>query len=602
MRIHQLPIQLVNQIAAGEVVERPASVIKELLENSLDAGASRVEIDVEQGGIKLIRVRDNGCGIYRDDLSLALSRHATSKISSLQELETVTSMGFRGEALPSIASVSRIQLISRDESSNSGWMISNPGELDGQPPIPASHPVGTTVEVRDLFYNTPARRKFLRTEKTELGHIDALVKKLALSRFDVAFQLRSNRREILALPVAASQVERERRLALLLGPVFLEQALYLQEQSAGLLLNGWVAHPTFSRSQADMQYFYVNGRSVRDKLVTHAVRQAYRDVLYHGRHPVYVLNLELDPRMVDVNVHPTKHEVRFRDGRNVHDFLFRALHRALAETSPGAGFDRSTGEISVVHELPDEKQALDSIGSTLFDRKPQQAPFKFQVSDQRSVYRAGYEMQSPTRRLDERMEENASAPPLGYALAQLKNIYILAENDAGLVLVDMHAAHERIIYERLKKSLAAERIRSQPLLVPVTVLVSRQEADLAESQSPFFKQLGMTVERLGEETLVMREVPVMLQGSDYEALLRDLLADLVVFGNSERIVAERDKVLATIACHGSVRANRRLTIEEMNGLLREMEKTERGDQCNHGRPTWTQLTITDLDKLFLRGR
>lgn len=602
MRIHQLPIQLVNQIAAGEVVERPASVIKELLENSLDAGASRVEIDVEQGGIKLIRVRDNGCGIYRDDLSLALSRHATSKISSLQELETVTSMGFRGEALPSIASVSRIQLISRDESSNSGWMISNPGELDGQPPIPASHPVGTTVEVRDLFYNTPARRKFLRTEKTELGHIDALVKKLALSRFDVAFQLRSNRREILALPVAASQVERERRLALLLGPVFLEQALYLQEQSAGLLLNGWVAHPTFSRSQADMQYFYVNGRSVRDKLVTHAVRQAYRDVLYHGRHPVYVLNLELDPRMVDVNVHPTKHEVRFRDGRNVHDFLFRALHRALAETSPGASFDRSTGEISVVHEPPDEKQALDSIGSTLFDRKPQQAPFKFQVSDQRSVYRAGYEMQSPTWRLHERMEENASAPPLGYALAQLKNIYILAENDAGLVLVDMHAAHERIIYERLKKSLAAERIRSQPLLVPVTVLVSRQEADLAESQSPFFKQLGMTVERLGEETLVMREVPVMLQGSDYEALLRDLLADLVVFGNSERIVAERDKVLATIACHGSVRANRRLTIEEMNGLLREMEKTERGDQCNHGRPTWTQLTITDLDKLFLRGR
>lgn len=602
MRIHQLPIQLVNQIAAGEVVERPASVIKELLENSLDAGASRVEIDVEQGGIKLIRVRDNGCGIYRDDLSLALSRHATSKISSLQELETVTSMGFRGEALPSIASVSRIQLISRDESSNSGWMISNPGELDGQPPIPASHPVGTTVEVRDLFYNTPARRKFLRTEKTELGHIDALVKKLALSRFDVAFQLRSNRREILALPVAASQVERERRLALLLGPVFLEQALYLQEQSAGLLLNGWVAHPTFSRSQADMQYFYVNGRSVRDKLVTHAVRQAYRDVLYHGRHPVYVLNLELDPRMVDVNVHPTKHEVRFRDGRNVHDFLFRALHRALAETSPGASFDRSTGEISVVHEPPDEKQALDSIGSTLFDRKPQQAPFKFQVSDQRSVYRAGYEMQSPTRRLGERMEESASAPPLGYALAQLKNIYILAENDAGLVLVDMHAAHERIIYERLKKSLAAERIRSQPLLVPVTVLVSRQEADLAESQSPFFKQLGMTVERLGEETLVMREVPVMLQGSDYEALLRDLLADLVVFGNSERIVAERDKVLATIACHGSVRANRRLTIEEMNGLLREMEKTERGDQCNHGRPTWTQLTITDLDKLFLRGR
>ena len=603
MRIHALSAQLINQIAAGEVVERPASVIKELLENSLDAGASRVEIDIEQGGIKLMRVRDNGRGIHREDLALALARHATSKISNLQELERVISMGFRGEALPSIASVSRLQLVSREEKADSGWMVSNENSGSETPlPVPASHPVGTTIEVRDLFFNTPARRKFLRTDKTELSHIDLLIKRMALSRFDVALHLHSNRRETLALPVALTQSERERRLAELLGPAFLEQSFYLRQESAGLILTGWVAHPTFSRSQADMQYFYVNGRMVRDKLVTHAVRQAYRDVLYHGRHPAYVLYLELDPRMVDVNVHPAKHEVRFREGRTVHDFLFRSLHRTLAESSPGVEIDRSTGEILAGGDTA-QTSALTHLASPRVDSPlPQQKPFQFRVSEQRSGYRAGFDMQMPTGSPLEKRDDAGTIPPLGYALAQLKGIYILAENEHGLVLVDIHAAHERITYERLKRSLSDSQVRSQPLLVPLAVAVSRREADLAEEQSALFAQLGMRVDRMGDETLVVREIPVLLQGTDTERLLRDLLADLVVFGSSERVQSEVDKVLATMACHGSVRANRRLSTEEMNALLRDMERTERSDQCNHGRPTWSQLALDELDKLFMRGQ
>ena len=601
MRIHPLSIQLVNQIAAGEVVERPASVVKELLENSLDAGATRIEVDVEQGGVKLIRVRDNGSGIHRDDLALALSRHATSKISNLDELEAVTSMGFRGEALPSIASVSRLQLISREQGSDSGWMLTSDGSSEITPPQPASHPTGTTIEVRDLFYNTPARRKFLRTDKTELAHIDQLVKRLALSRFDVAFHLRSNRRETMTLPVALMQPEKERRIAELLGPAFLEQSFNMRNEAAGLVLTGWVAHPTFSRSQADMQYFYVNGRSVRDKLVTHAVRQAYRDVLFHGRHPAYVLFLELDPRLVDVNVHPTKHEVRFRDGRMMHDFLFRSLHRTLAESSPGFQVDRSTGEIVAAEGTEAAGPTLRSALSPASKPSPQQTPFRFKVREQRSGYQAGFAMQMPAPE-GEAPEREGATPPLGYALAQLKGIYILAENESGLVLVDMHAAHERITYERLKQSLSERQLGSQPLLVPLAVAVSRREADMAEEHSALFKRLGMGVDRIGDETLVVREVPVLLQGTDSERLLRDLLADLVVFGNSERVESEIDKVLATMACHSSVRANRRLSIAEMNALLRDMERTERSDQCNHGRPTWSQLALDDLDKLFMRGQ
>ncbi|MCB1881713.1 MAG: DNA mismatch repair endonuclease MutL [Gammaproteobacteria bacterium] len=602
MRIHALPIQLVNQIAAGEVVERPASVIKELLENSLDAGASRVDIDVDQGGVKLIRVRDNGRGIHREDLTLALSRHATSKIASLEELETVVSMGFRGEALPSIASVSRLQLVSRCAEDDNGWLVVSEGSGEMSPPIVAPHPVGTTIEVRDLFFNTPARRKFLRTDKTELGHIDLLVKRLALSRFDVAFHLRSNRRETVTLPSALSQPEKERRLAELLGPAFLEQSFYLRDESAGLILTGWVAHPTFSRSQTDMQYFYVNGRSVRDKLVTHAVRQAYRDVLFHGRHPAYVLYLELDPRLVDVNVHPTKHEVRFRDGRSVHDFLFRSLHAALAESSPGFRVNRSTGEMVAATEPLATGVRLTSTAAPNTLASPQQTPFQFHVREQRSGYRAGFDLQRPAAYPAAKRGDSETTPPLGYALAQLKGIYILAENECGLVLVDMHAAHERITYERLKKSMADAQVRSQPLLVPLAVAVSRREADLAETHADLFNRLGMAVDRIGDENLVLRAVPVLLQETNAERLLRDLLADLVVFGSSGRLESEIDKVLATMACHGSVRANRRLSLEEMNALLRDMERTERSDQCNHGRPTWRQLALDDLDKLFMRGQ
>ncbi|WP_321528331.1 DNA mismatch repair endonuclease MutL [Sedimenticola selenatireducens] len=597
MRIQALPAQLINQIAAGEVVERPASVIKELVENSLDAGATRIDVDIEQGGGKLIRVRDNGGGIHPEDLRLALSRHATSKIASLEELERVSSMGFRGEALPSISSVSRLSIASRATGQEGGWSVSSDGGDQFVDPVPSAHPQGTTVEVRDLFYNTPARRKFMRTEKTEFGHIETQLKRLALSRFDVSFSLSHNRKEVFTLPLASQILEQERRLAGLLGASFLEQVIHLDRDQAGLALRGWVARPVFSRSQADMQYFYVNGRMVRDKLVTHAVRQAFQDVLFHGRHPAYVLYLDLDPLQVDVNVHPAKHEVRFRDGRMVHGFIYSTLHKLLAETRPGQEIDRSTGEIRQV-EVDQRTVPLAAVPPAY------QRPLGFQVQERHASYQPSFDMQHPSP-MPPVTEGEAAAdevPPLGFALAQLKGIYILAENASGLVLVDMHAAHERITYERFKRALLEGGVSRQPLLVPVSVSVSSREADLAEVQQPLFGELGMEVDRLGAETLVVRAIPVLLQGADAEKLLRDILSDIVVHGSSERIRDEINQVLATMACHGSVRANRRLTIEEMNALLRDMERTERSDQCNHGRPTWVQLDLTRLDKLFLRGQ
>ncbi len=606
MRIHALPPQLINQIAAGEVVERPASVVKELVENSLDAGATRIEVEVEQGGVRLLRVRDNGGGIYHDDLALALSRHATSKITSLEELEQVRSMGFRGEALPSIASVSRLTLSSKAAEEGSGWTVNGDGGEKVAPPSPSAHPQGTTVEVRDLFYNTPARRKFLRTEKTEFRHIETLVKRLALSRFDISFQLLHNQREVLSLPLADQRREQERRLVELLGRGFLDQALYIEREQAGLRLSGWVARPAFSRSQADMQYFYVNGRMVRDRLVTHAVRQAYQDVLYHGRHPAYVLYLEIDPVLVDVNVHPTKHEVRFRDGRMAHDFVFRTLHKGLAETRPGPEIDTETGEVLT----PDTSSAslqTEVTESTSTDRPAAyQRPLGLQVRESSRGYQASFDIQHPALSGKDSAPDGVivdeNVPPLGYALAQLKGIYILAENCEGLVLVDMHAAHERVTYERFKQARADNSIASQPLLVPVSVAVSRREADIAEQHQSLFAELGLEVNRLDQEMLVVRAIPILLQGADAEKLLRDLLSDIVVYGSSERINNEINQVLATMACHGSVRANRRLTIAEMNALLRDMERTERSDQCNHGRPTWTQLDMASMDRLFLRGR
>lgn len=597
MRIQALPPQLINQIAAGEVVERPASVIKELVENSMDAGSTRIEVDIEQGGAKLIRVRDNGAGIHPDDLALALSRHATSKIASLAELERVSSMGFRGEALPSIASVSRLTIATRTEGQNTGWSITGDGGDQVTAPEPSAHPQGTTIEVRDLFYNTPARRKFMRAEKTEFSHIETQLKRLALSRFDVSFSLSHNRKEVFTLPLAEQPMEQERRLSGLLGSAFIEQVLHLDREQAGLSLRGWIAKPVFSRSQADMQYFYVNGRMIRDKLISHAVRQAFQDVLFHGRHPAFVLYLDLDPMQVDVNVHPAKHEVRFRDSRMVHGFIYRTLHHVLAEMRPGQEIDRNTGEIRLVESGKASAEFEPTV--TAYQR-----PLGFHVQERQADYQSSFDIQRPVPagEMAASTEPDIQVPPLGYALAQLKGIYILAENKTGLILVDMHAAHERITYERFKQAMEKGRISSQPLLVPISVPVSAREAELAIEHQALFGELGMEVDRLGAETLVVRAIPVLLQGADAEKLLRDILSDIVIHGTSERIRNDINEVLATMACHGSVRANRRLTQEEMNALLRDMERTDRSDQCNHGRPTWVQLDLNTLDKLFLRGQ
>ncbi len=596
MRIRPLEPRLINQIAAGEVVERPASVLKELLENSLDAGSTRIEIDIEDGGKRLIRVRDNGHGIRKDDLALALSRHATSKITSLEDLERVASLGFRGEALPSIASVSRLVLQSRWQDDSSGWQVRGDGSETSTTPEPVAHSVGTTIEVRDLFFSVPARRKFLRTETTEQKHLDTVVQRIALSRPDIEMVVRRKRKAVHHLRPGHSEAEQLERMRALLGEAFTGQLIGLQHSAADLSLHGWVAAPTFSRSQADLQFFFVNGRAVRDKLLAHAVRQAYQDVLYHGRHPAFVLYLEMDPTAVDVNAHPAKHEVRFRDSRRVHDFLFRTLHQVLADVRPAEDQPaplsvRATGETGFNPGYADRQGGM-----------------PLQVSDQLAQYRQLHGAATATAaenawfKQTEPQLEAQTIPPLGFALAQLKGIYILAENEQGLVLVDMHAAHERISYEHLKNSYQEDGIRSQPLLVPLRIAVSRSEADEAEQRQDWFSALGFEVDRQGPEQLLVRQVPALLSDVDIEALVRDVLSDCQAHGRSQRIEESANALLSSMACHGSVRANRRLTIEEMNALLRDMERTERSGQCNHGRPTWVQMGLQELDTLFLRGR
>ena len=610
-RINLLSQRLANQIAAGEVVERPASVVKELLENSLDSGATRLDIDVEGGGVKLIRVRDNGTGIQKDDLALALSRHATSKIKELADLESIGSLGFRGEALASISSVSRLSLQSLAAAASDGlaWQVQVEGQDMEAAVTPVSHPEGTTVEVRDLFFNTPARRKFLRTEKTEFGRIEETVKRLALSRFDVQFTLNHNQRSVHQLQAARSDFEKQRRVGLVCGPAFVENSVFVDMERAGLRLWGWVSLPTFSRSQADLQYFYVNGRIIRDKLVAHAIKQAYRDVLFHGRHPAYVLYLELTPAAVDVNVHPTKHEVRFRDSRLVHDFLFSALHKALAEVRPedhiAASADAAEAPANQLHSgASDDFYQMES-------QKPltlSESSSVHQLSDySRSAERGQYYQPSaqPRPQLDslaKLYEADEEIPPLGYAIAQLHGIYILAQNKDGLIVVDMHAAHERITYERMKAASLTEQLKMQPLLVPVSIAVSQTEADCAEEQRETLLGLGIELERVAQESIVVRQVPTLLKDSNVEQLVRDVLSDVLEYGSSERIQAHHDELLSTMACHGSVRANRHLTIPEMNSLLRDMEATERSGQCNHGRPTWVYQSLDALDKLFLRGQ
>ncbi|WP_439101589.1 DNA mismatch repair endonuclease MutL [Congregibacter sp.] len=626
--IKRLPPRLANQIAAGEVVERPASVVKELLENSLDAGARRVDIDIEGAGTKLIRIRDNGSGIAPDDLPLALDRHATSKIGSLDDLEQVGSFGFRGEALASIGSVAHLVVTSNTADGGSDGQAASCSGRDMQVTLkPAAHPQGTTVEVRDLFFNTPARRKFLRTERTEFNHLDDVVKRIALSRFDVSFALRHNGRQLRDLRRCDNEADQLRRVATLCGPAFVDNAVAIDRDAGELRLHGWVAQPSFSRSQADLQHFYVNGRYIRDKLVVHAVRQAFSDVLYQGRHPAFVLYLELDPAEVDVNVHPTKHEVRFRDGRSVHSFIYSTLHKALADIRPSdssvptqastspvsasAGrLDLLTGELVRQQEMGLTEQGAASLmsGNTaVFNDRGSRGDFQAgrgAPANFDGATAASYQqLYGPSDKPGAVEEGNgADIPPLGYALAQLHGIYILAQNREGMVLVDTHAAHERITYERLKQARDEQGIRSQPLLVPQSVSVSSREAILVEEHAALFESLGLGVDIAGEESLLIREIPVSLQGADVEQLLRDVLAELLEYGTSERIARHEDELLSTMACHGSVRANRRLTVPEMNALLRDMEITERSGQCNHGRPTWTALSVQDLDRLFLRGR
>jgi len=584
--IQQLPDTLVNQIAAGEVVERPASVVKELVENALDAGATRVDIDLEEGGIRLIRIRDDGGGIPADELALAISRHATSKIASLDDLEEVATLGFRGEALPSIASVSRFALSSRTAAREHGVRL----EVDGgriAPPQPQPHAVGTTVEVRDLFYNVPARRKFLRAERTELGHIEEWLRSLALARPDVELRISHNGRLARHYKPVRDHGEHLRRVAEALGEEFTAQCLQVEHAGAGLRLRGWVGLPTAARSSADQQYFYVNGRAVRDRTVAHAVRQAYADVLFHGRHPAFVLFLECDPRRVDVNVHPAKHEVRFREQRLVHDFIYRTLHEALKTTRAGlaAGPEAAAA-------VADGWAAPSQTGLGL--------PVREAMSAYAALYRTPASSGSGLRAMP--AADEAQAPPLGYALAQLHGIFVLAENPHGLVLVDMHAAHERITYERLKAAHDGEGIRSQPLLVPLSLAVSEREADLAEQHADTLAGLGFELRRAGPQALSVRSVPTLLADLDARALVLGALSDLREHGQTRRLEEARNELLSTLACHTSVRANRRLSLPEMNALLRDMEATERSGQCNHGRPTWVQLSKSELDRLFLRGR
>ncbi|BAK76118.1 DNA mismatch repair protein MutL [Pseudogulbenkiania sp. NH8B] len=627
-RIHALPDHLVNQIAAGEVVERPASALKEMLENSLDAGADRITVDLAQGGIKLIRVTDNGSGIVPDDLPLALDRHATSKIASLADLESVATLGFRGEGLASIASVSRLTLISRPhDEAHAHQIIAIDGAL--HPVEPAAHAPGTSVEVVDLYFNTPARRKFLKGENTEYAHCAATFERIALAHPQVEFLLRHNGKAVWRLP-AQSLAE---RVGALLGKDFVEAALPLETNAGGLQLAGFVASPTYSKASRDAQYFYVNGRFVRDKTAQHALRQAYRDVLHHDRHPAYALFLTIDPAGVDVNVHPTKIEVRFRESQAIHQFLFHSVNKALAATTAGAApavalaegvATPSSANLSGASPAPVGLFATSQTGN---GRTPVQSYRYEQQSIPLGVAREAigvYDALFSGLREEERQADTRPAgplpsplpaatlatlpdsddgiPPLGFALAQLHGVYILSQCQEGLIVVDMHAAHERIVYERLKNALEADSIPMQPLLLPVSFAADRMEAATVHEHGEEMKRLGVELAPLSPTQIAVRGVPVWLKDGNPVELARAVLKDVREFGLTRVLTERRNELLATMACHGAVRANRQLTLAEMNALLRDMEATERSGQCNHGRPTWSRLTMKDLDNLFMRGR
>jgi len=583
--IRVLPDHLVNQIAAGEVVERPASAVKELLENSVDAGATEIAVSLLQGGVKLLKITDNGAGIAKDELALALTRHATSKIASLDELERVASLGFRGEALASVASVSRLALSSRRAGEGQGWRVETEGGALSQAE-PAAHPQGTSVEARDLYFNTPARRKFLKTEATEFAHCEEAFKRVALSRPDIAFALHHNDRPVWRLPRAAEKPEA--RIAALLGEDFAAAAVAVDEHAAGLRLWGLAARPAYSRGARDAQYFYVNGRFVRDKLLAHAIREAYRDILHLERHPAFVLFLEMDPAGVDVNVHPTKIEVRFRESQAIHRFVFHALNKSLART------------LRPAEDVPPVSAPAASVSSHPY---PRQETMPLGVAQRSGLYQTLFgQLAKPAGEPAVAEVQEPEVPPLGFALGQLHGVYILAQNAEGLVVVDMHAAHERVVYEQLKTAFDHRELASQPLLIPVSFPADRLEVATAEEHADTLRQLGLEIAALSPVTLAVRAVPAMLKDGDVVTLAREMLKELRAVGGSQLLEAKRNELLATMACHGSVRARRQLTLPEMNALLRDMEATERAGQCNHGRPSWFPISLEELDRMFMRGQ
>ena len=619
MPIQLLPDTLISQIAAGEVIERPASVVKELVENALDAQSGKIEVELERGGCGLIRVRDDGIGIDPQEMPLALARHATSKIASLEDLERVLTLGFRGEALPSIASIARVSMLSRAAKQPHAWSMEvqdggASSTVGGSPvgrrtPMPASHPLGTSIEVRDLFFNMPARRKFLRSESTEYQHTVRMLERLALSRFDVTFSLLHNGKTIWSLPPAMSAAERLQRVAKLCGTEFAAHVLEVRYEADDLRLSGWLALPTFSRSQSDLQFSFLNGRFVRDKLLAGAVRLAYQDTMFHGRFCAYLLYLDMDPTQVDVNAHPQKLEVRFRDSRRIHEFVFRTLERALADTRPNAASAGSGHSGWLMAGAGAPAAPTDTQGAIAH-----QAHFRLPAAPHPRALDAYRAFLTPAAALAANVAESAAggmhAPgvqtrgaeaPLGYAIAQLHGVYILAQSVDGMVLVDMHAAHERIVYESMKKLLAGETAQ-QHLLMPETLQVTPAQADVGELHAAEFAQLGFALERMAPDRLALRAVPSLLAGRDPGGIVRDVLSDLLEHGQSRRVQESINHLLATMACHAAVRAQRNLSLPEMNALLREMEGTERSDQCNHGRPTWVRLSLHDLDRLFLRGR
>lgn len=633
MPIQQLPDHLINQIAAGEVIDRPSSIVKELLENSIDAGATQIDIELENGGVRLIKIRDNGSGIVADEMPLALNRHATSKIASIEDLTDVRTMGFRGEALSSIAAVSRMTLTSRTEGVEHGLEIHYDGTTGESTTRPASHQRGTTVRVADLFFNVPARRKFLRTDKTELNHIETAVKRIALGAWHVGFTLTHNQKQLWHWPAVAGAAGEEvqrleneggERLSGVLGQEFMQHAVYFYRQADDLCLHGWLAQPRFSRSQADMQYFYVNQRMIRDKTISHAIKQAYSDLMYHSRQPAYVVFISMNPREVDVNVHPGKLEVRFRDSRRLHGFVSASVKEALAAVSAGAdnhsdeytdsNHARALAGVESLEPVPAGVKSVHDKNTALatsqaasrtggYTQFQQQRNMALPVKEHGEIYRDLVSSRDTDTATGEVANQAATEmPPLGFAVAHLHGAFILSQSSNGLVLVDAHAAHERITYERLKVQYEQGAIRSQPLLLPLTVHVSEREAVLAESYADTLNSVGMQVDNRGPTQLLIRTLPVELQSADAEKLLRDVLSDLAEYGSSDRLREEINKLLSSMACYGSVRANRKLTTAEMNALLRSMERTPNSGQCNHGRPTWVELSMKQLDDFFMRGR